>query len=180
MIEKIVLHVYSGNLIFLCLFSIVFVYVWCFCGNIIVKRHIWWIYLNRVLFIFALYIIVYITLLSREPGTSSTIVFTPFYSLAAARQCPELYREMFMNVLLFMPVGIFLPFSTRQREVRWINKLINLGIMVLFIILLSAIIEFLQCLTGCGNAELDDIMCNTIGGIMGLLGYQISAFLYVK
>lgn len=178
MIEKIVLYVYSGNLLFLCLFSIVFVYIWCFVGNIIVKRHIWWIYVNRILLIFAMYVIMYITLLSREPGTSSTIVFTPFYSFAAARQCPELYREMFMNVLLFMPLGIFLPFSTRQWETRWRNTIINYCVMILLIILFSALIEYFQFITGCGNAEVDDIMCNTIGGIIGLLGYYVSGIFY--
>ena len=60
-----------------------------------------------ILFCVSATIILHATLLSRTPRIY-TAVLTPFAALAAARQQPELYREMLMNVFLFFPLGLTL------------------------------------------------------------------------
>ena len=62
---------------------------------------------NVILFCVSAAIILHATLLSRTPGTYAAVL-TPFAALAAARQQPELYREMLMNVFLFFPLGLTL------------------------------------------------------------------------
>ena len=62
---------------------------------------------NICLFCAATIVILYATILTRTPGVSEAIL-TPFASLTAARQQPELYREMLMNVFLFFPLGLTL------------------------------------------------------------------------
>ena len=65
------------------------------------------IIINVVLcFIIAL-IILYATILTRSVGVPE-VILTPFASLTAALQQPELYREMLMNVFLFFPLGLTL------------------------------------------------------------------------
>ena len=51
--------------------------------------------------------ILYATILNRALGDYA-VILTPFATLIAARQQPELYREMLMNVFLFFPLGLTL------------------------------------------------------------------------
>ena len=60
--------------------------------------------LNTALACAAAFIILYATILNRTPGNYE-LILTPFAALSAARQQPELYRAMLMNVFLFFPLG---------------------------------------------------------------------------
>ena len=62
---------------------------------------------NFVLFCAAVIAILCATILNRTPGNYE-LILTPFAALSAARQQPELYREMLMNVFLFFPLGLTL------------------------------------------------------------------------
>ena len=63
--------------------------------------------LNTALACAATFIILYATILNRTPGNYE-LILTPFAALSAARQQPELYRAMLMNVFLFFPLGLTL------------------------------------------------------------------------
>lgn len=106
--------------------------------------------------------ILYTTLLSRTPGDYE-LVLTPFAALAAARRQPELYREMLMNVFLFFPLGLTLSNALPRRWGHWRR----IGVTTLAGCLLSAGIEYAQYRFCLGMAETDDVLCNTLGALLG-------------
>ena len=121
-----------------------------------------WRQVNLLLAVAALMAIVYATVLSRSEGGSG-LILTPFAKLAAARRQPELYREMLMNVFLFFPLGLTLanalPQTLRRRS--------RLAVTALFGCLVSVCIEFAQYRFSLGLAETDDVICNTLGALVG-------------
>lgn len=118
--------------------------------------------LNTALACAAAFIILYTTILTRTPGVPA-VILTPFAALAAARQQPELYREMLMNVFLFFPLGLTLSNALPRKWHRW-------GRIILTTLVgcaLSAGIEYAQYRYALGLAETDDVICNTLGAFLG-------------
>ena len=101
-------------------------------------------------------------ILNCTPGNYE-LILTPFAALSAARQQPELYREMLMNVFLFFPLGLTLSNALPRR---W-NYRRRIGVTVLAGCLLSAGIECAQYRFALGLAETDDVLCNTLGALLG-------------
>lgn len=117
---------------------------------------------NTVLACVAVFIILYATILTRTPGVPEAIL-TPFASLTAARVQPELYREMLMNVFLFFPLGLTLSNALPQKCHRWGG----IAFTTLIGCILSAGIEYAQYRYALGMAEVDDVICNTLGAFLG-------------
>ena len=117
---------------------------------------------NLMLSCVAVIIVLYATLLTRSAGVSEAIL-TPFAAFTAARVQPELYREMLMNVFLFFPLGLTLSNALPRR---W-NYRRRIGVTVLAGCLLSAGIEYAQYCFALGLAETDDVICNTLGALLG-------------
>lgn len=118
--------------------------------------------LNTALACAAAFIILYTTILTRTPGVPA-VILTPFAALAAARQQPELYREMLMNVFLFFPLGLTLSNALPRKWHRW-GKI---ALTTLVGCILSAGIECVQYRYALGLAETDDVICNTLGAFIG-------------
>ena len=117
---------------------------------------------NFVLFCAAVIAILCATILNRTPGNYE-LILTPFAALSAARQQPELYREMLMNIFLFFPLGLTLSNALPQKWHRW-------GRIILTTLVgcaLSAGIEYAQYRCALGLAETDDVICNTLGAFIG-------------
>ena len=121
-----------------------------------------WAAINKVLFFLLTVAVLYTTLLTRTSG-GYEVILTPFAALAAARQQPELYREMLMNVFLFFPLGLTLSNALPRRWNRWLR----IGVTTLTGCLLSAGIECVQYRFALGLAETDDVLCNTLGALLG-------------
>ena len=117
---------------------------------------------NTVLACVAAFIILYATILTRTPGVPE-VILTPFASLTAARQQPEIYREMLMNVFLFFPLGLTLSNALPQKWHRWGRIILT----TLVGCILSAGIEYAQYRYALGMAEVDDVICNTLGAFIG-------------
>lgn len=117
---------------------------------------------NTVLTCAAAFIILYATILTRIPGVPEAIL-TPFASLTAARQQPEIYREMLMNVFLFFPLGLTLSNALPRKWHRWLRIIFT----TLVGCALSAGIEYAQYRYALGLAETDDVICNTLGAFIG-------------
>lgn len=118
--------------------------------------------INAALCFIAAFIILYATILTRTPGNYE-LILTPFAALSAARQQPELYREMLMNVFLFFPLGLTLSNALPRSWHRW-------GRIILTTLVgcaLSAGIEYAQYRYALGLAETDDVICNTLGAFLG-------------
>lgn len=94
----------------------------------------------------------------------------PFISFDNAKTQPELYRTMYMNVLLFMPLGLSLPFALSGKIKH------NVLISILIGFLLSAVVETVQYLFHLGRCETDDVIMNTLGVIIGTTSFVICIF----
>lgn len=120
------------------------------------------------LFICYLTLIVGATLLGREARLDiRSMNFYVFYSYKKAwRTFSSLeWRNIFINILLFVPMGILLPLMSKKWQVSWKTYLIGF--------LFSLSIECIQFRTGIGIAEVDDLMNNTIGVMIGFGIYSL-------
>lgn len=106
--------------------------------------------------------ILYATLFSRAEG-STGLILAPFATLTVARQQPEIYREMLMNVFLFFPLGLTLSNALPRKWHRWGR----IALTMLVGCALSAGIEYAQYRYALGMAETDDVICNTMGAFLG-------------
>lgn len=118
--------------------------------------------INAVLCSITALIILYATILTRTPGDYKPIL-TPFATFTAALQQPELYREMLMNVFLFFPLGLTLSNALPRKRHRWLRIILT----TLVGCALSAGIEYAQYRYALGLAEVDDVICNTLGAFLG-------------
>ena len=121
-----------------------------------------WRWGNLVLVLLMAAAILYATLFSRAEG-STGLILTPFASLTAARQQPELYREMMMNVFLFFPLGLTLSNALPRKWHRWLRIILTTLVGCAF----SVGIEYAQYRYALGMAEVDDVICNTLGTFVG-------------
>lgn len=95
-------------------------------------------------------------------------ILKPIYSFELAKIQPEFYREMLMNIFLFVPLGLSLPYVLSIRQGKYvIIKSIVIGL------LLSIIIEYCQYYFCIGTCEVDDAIMNGIGVIIGCTSYLI-------
>lgn len=121
-----------------------------------------WSIINFSLFVGSLTFILFATILTRTPGDYE-VILTPFATFTAARQQPELYREMLMNVFLFFPLGLTLSNALPRKWHRWLRIILT----TLIGCVLSAGIEYAQYRYALGMAEVDDVICNTLGAFIG-------------
>lgn len=77
--------------------------LWGYLGNREQGSRRWRI-LNAAVFAGIAAVIFYMTVCARGEGTAEAVL-VPFQSFREAREQPELYRSMLMNVLLFSPSG---------------------------------------------------------------------------
>ena len=117
---------------------------------------------NLVLALLITAAILYATLFSRAEGGTG-LILAPFASLTAARIQPEIYREMLMNAFLFFPLGLTLSNALPRKWHRWSRIILT----TLVGCALSAGIEYAQYRYALGMAEVDDVICNTLGAFIG-------------
>lgn len=71
--------------------------------------------------------------------------------------------DYFSNVLIYIPLGIFLSFFLEKKT------FLNIAI-----ILFSSIgFEVIQLLTGFGGSDGTDVFCNLLGGVIGIIVYAL-------
>ena len=130
--------------------------------------------LNAVLLLGSTYVIVYITLLDRSAAERADFVSPPFLLLQKAwSENREIFRSLFLNVLLFEPLGAAVAHLQPGKwscRVRILNALL-VGLAV------SMAIEYCQFYLAVGNAEADDVICNTLGALIGALSLPIKNML---
>jgi glycopeptide antibiotics resistance protein len=67
------------------------------------------------------------------------------------------------NIAVFIPLGTYI--SVFKHDKRVITNLLIICIVSLFI-------EIVQGLLGIGAADIDDLILNGLGGLVGILGYK--------
>ena len=148
------------NLWSACFFMLILILIWAILYQHFKKKR--WAATNAVIFSLSTVVILYATILGRTSGDYK-LILTPFAALAAAQQQPELYREMLMNVFLFFPLGLTLSNALPRK---W-NCGIRIILTTLIGCILSAGIEYAQYHYALGMAEVDDVICNTLGAFIG-------------
>jgi glycopeptide antibiotics resistance protein len=100
-----------------------------------------------------------ITVIYRRQFHQSHINLMPFWSYAAITSGKdELIKQIIMNVLAFVPIGASLALGLKK-AVWW--KVVLVGCMV------SVCVEALQFYYKRGLCEIDDVMHNSIGCLIG-------------
>lgn len=137
---------------------------WTLLGAMLVKRNgRLWRLLNGAAFAAAVAVISYATLF--RTGIGRNLILQPFYTWIRARENREAYRELLMNVILFIPIGLTMPHILPQRLRTGTRVCLTLAFGFLF----SATLELAQYLFCEGTTETDDVLSNTLGALIGML-----------
>lgn len=138
-----------------------------------------WMILNCILFAVCVIVILRITLFRHSSGRR-IIYPLPFYAFYLAQRQPELYRSMLMNVFLFVPFGLTIPYVSElpadERQMNRNRLSGRLRIMLCSVLAAAAFsfcIEFLQAVFALGTAETDDIIMNSVGAAIGTCPYLV-------
>lgn len=109
----------------------------------------------------------WITLLSRTPGGAYSPELIPFHSYRKllATGNTEMIRTNFMNIVLFYPAGL-LAASLLPENWSRIPKLLSVGIAFS---LFSLVIEYVQFSYSLGEPEIDDVIHNMLGSVIGTI-----------
>lgn len=113
--------------------------------------------------IVSVFIILSTTIFSRFPSLAHNTQLIPFWSYAEVVTGQRSPIGILLNIALFIPFGWFLVafFQIKQKKL----------LVSLLPILLSITIELIQYFTGRGTADIDDVISNTLGGMIGALIY---------
>ena len=126
--------------------------------NTVIKRLV--TVLSVLLLTASVYAIFQLTYLGRTPSDNHQFAF-------AAQYTNEFYREMFMNALLYYPLGLSLTVLIGP----W-------SILVAFI--LSTSIETWQYFAGTGLAQGTDVLMNTLGAAIGAIPWFVVRWIVRK
>lgn len=159
-------YIYCQPIWLLTLISILIIFC-CSRINSLLKKQSWQRLFNFILFAFSIFSLIYITILKREGGIFQ-IELRPFYTFVMAQSQVEYYRTFFMNALLFIPLGISMPYVLSKKPYKR-----NVFITIIFACLLSVMVEFLQYWYHLGRCETDDVIANTLGAAIGTLSYLL-------
>lgn len=99
-------------------------------------------------------------------GYTSTISFNPNISLIPFIGMITGPIDTILNIILFVPLGIFLPLL--YKKYHHIKPVVLTGIMI------SLSVEIVQML-GWGSTDINDLITNTIGACLGYYIYKISS-----
>ncbi|MBQ3417943.1 MAG: VanZ family protein [Ruminococcus sp.] len=164
MLNEVFHDVYVSNILAVIIAMPILLAVWSVL-SVLFKEKTTWICVIAVAI--SIVLIIYITVFSRgesEPGLD----LIPFSSFVRARTQPHMYRSMLMNVFLFFPLGLFLPYLIEGGIKRRILLTVSWGL------LLSVTVELIQLIFSIGLCETDDVICNTLGAALGSLAYPLS------
>ena len=131
--------------------------------------------LGKVLFVFYIFFLLYFLIFSDWYGRTD-ISREYRYNLVLFKEIKRFieYREelgafavftnLFGNILIFMPYGFFISMASRSRGF-FMTLFYSFG--------LSLCVETFQILTKVGSFDVDDLLLNTLGGVLGYILFSI-------
>ena len=110
--------------------------------------------------------LIVVAFLIRRPYAAARAVFDPFHAvkLFLENRRPGFLEGAALNLLIFIPVGYTVPVLFRRADRWW--KVLLTGFFV------SLVVEILQLISRMGMFDLDDLMHNVIGTIIGWACYR--------
>lgn len=121
--------------------------------QVIIQRKRW-----ILAFVFYISLLVQMGILSREIGSTREIVLIPFKTPGGSNL---IFLYSLANLVIFIPFGIIVP-----KVFHSINKVWK---MLLVTLATSIAIEAIQYILACGTSEVEDVIMNVAGGIVGYL-----------
>lgn len=118
-----------------------------------------------------LILILIYTVIGRGTADVRVLLLTPLITFERAKTNVELYRTLYMNMLLFLPLGLSLPFALPEK---WKCRAL---IAAAAGFLLSVGVEMTQYVFKIGNCETDDVLMNTLGMLIGISSFGIVCLL---
>lgn len=116
-------------------------------------------------------VILWITIFQREGVTENPLSYHPFHTLYDFWKditSSGIKGNFLGNILIFIPVGIFYPMTFGTRDYHAKKNTIR---SVMFGFSLSLLIELTQLIFSKGYFEIDDMILNTIGSLIGYCIY---------
>ncbi len=118
--------------------------------------------------VFVLYLgfLLKMLLFSRPLGSEHSLNLIPFASISdyVFRGSAVVQRfaavNVIGNIVAFVPLGAYLPLVRRKTGI-WTNLLVVVSV--------SVTVEIIQGVFGLGVSDIDDVMLNTLGGLIGIL-----------
>ena len=125
------------------------------------KKFFWWSIL-----VFYLFVVVSVTLL-RHNGYGGGHIISFFYSYKDAwiHASETAWRNIVLNILMFVPLGFWLPVGKEKYRVFWKTSLVGC--------LFTVAIESLQLILSLGLFEIADVFNNTLGTMIGYGFYKL-------
>ena len=132
--------------------------------------------LGKILFVFYIVFVFYFLLVSEIYGRTGEMK-NYHYNLVLFQEIKRFwnYREQLGifpvlanlagNILIFIPIGFFLPMASVHR---------TFSVMVFESFFISLVIELTQLATKVGCFDVDDLLLNTLGGVIGYIIFMIS------
>lgn len=162
--------IYTMPLYKVCLVMVLILVLWAYYRAYLPKKLFW--SMNLCVLVVAVSAVLYLTVFSRKVGIYD-VVLVPFSALSEAKKEPERYRSMLMNVFLFFPLGMACAnaFSDKMKMRRRVILVVAIGFA------LSTAVEYIQYRFSLGMAETDDVICNTLGALVGSLSVILADFL---
>lgn len=119
---------------------------------------------DLLLFLIIVYVAVLLKLafFSREPGSRTTVDLTLFDTWGTTMQAHAFFVE---NIIMFIPFGILIPTSFPMMR--------NIFVCTLTALACSLSLEMFQLITGRGFCQLDDVVTNTLGALIGCIVYKM-------
>ena len=131
--------------------------------------------LGKILFVLYVFFIIYFLIFSDWYGRTG--VYTDYhYNLVLFKEIKRfweyrdqvgffaMFTNLFGNVIIFIPFGFFLPMASRRR---------SLSATVFYSFGLSLCVETFQLISKVGSFDVDDILLNTTGSVLGYLLFVI-------
>lgn len=115
-------------------------------------------------------IIMQLTLLGRKDGSRIGVELSLFGYLGDGKFSRQMLMYAVLNVFLFIPYGFiirWLPWFRKQKES------VSILLATLVCLASSLLIEMIQLITKRGYYELEDLVCNTLGGLIGGLLFTL-------
>ena len=119
-------------------------------------------FIGSNLFVIYLWMLVMIVFFCREPGSR---IGTDLRFMGTWGTTMQDHAWVIENIFLFLPFGFLFPVWLPEKKTAWT---IPVGFLC------SVAIEYYQLRTGRGFCQLDDVIMNTLGAVIGFLCWKLT------
>lgn len=124
-----------------------------------------------ILAVFALYatFLLKLLLLSRVPGSERWVNLVPFATIAhyaLGHSFGTAFANVGGNILVFIPLGGY---------VAWLGRRASAWLPMLTVASVSIAVEVVQWVLAVGASDIDDVILNCVGGLVGILAARLLA-----